>query len=112
MDIWGGSFFNMHYPLVRPHFRGITTRSSATKQLKWNFYLNFQLSDLKTTLGTTFQSVILSFLFSVLIVTPPKGTDNRGSIVCTQMTVRRGVTLLLNISLCSLVIRVLEFKSG
>ena len=41
------------------------------------YYPNFQLSNLNPTLPTPFKPLILDLLLSNLIVTPPRGSDNR-----------------------------------
>ena len=46
--------------------------------------VDVQLSNPKLTLPTLFKPVILTFLLSDLIVTPPRGLDNRGSTVFTH----------------------------
>ena len=48
------------------------------------YYPNFQLSDLQSTLPTPLKPVILCFLLSDLIVTLPRGSDNRRSTVHNQ----------------------------
>ena len=43
------------------------------------YYPNFQLSDLIPTFPTPFEPVILGFLLSIIIITPPRGLDKRCS---------------------------------